>query len=83
MPQGACKWEKHSVVEYHQSVKNKWFYGGKTFNFTKMRQEKVQVIKHLEGWDSGILKRLLSASLLSDLDDAAQVFQFLSQGLRQ
>lgn len=81
IPQGACMREKHSVVEEHQSVKNKWFYGEikKKINFTKVRLEKIQVIEHLEGWDSVILKMLPSASFVSDPDGVANVFQFLAK----
>ena len=76
---GACMWEKHSAVEYHQSVENKWFYGEKKSNFTKVRLEKIQVSEHLEGWDSSILKMLPSASFVSDPDGVANVFQFLAK----
>lgn len=48
-------------------------WGKKKFNFTKARLEKVQVIEHLEGWDSGILKILPSASFISDPDGVANV----------
>lgn len=44
-----------------------------------MRLEKIQVTEHLEGWDSGILKILLSASFVLDPDGVADVFQSLAK----
>lgn len=53
------------------------FYG-KKISFTEVRLEKIQATEHLEGWDSGILKILLSASFVLDPDGVVDVFQFLA-----
>lgn len=66
-------------MQYHQSAVEKKCFYGKKINFTKVRLEKIQVTEHLEGWDSGILKILLSASFVLDPDGVADVFQSLAK----
>lgn len=66
-------------MQYHQSAVEKKCFYGKKINFTKVRLEKIQVTEHLEGWDSGILKILLSASF-SFLEVFCRCFEHLELG---